>query len=174
MIGNAPDRLFIIRNEQVHPEWKKIKPQLKYIAIRSIDTLLKSQGVGDLFRLYAYAQRDNYGYNLAYIPADFTAKPTSTFDTAYMNQLFQLGYNLASAAATRGENIRRALSLTGEVRTPAPWGSRWSRQRLHLDAIRLNKDLQPAPHGPTSRGAPPGEKLRAGGCTDINNPPDYA
>ena len=91
-----PRQLFIIRNEQVHPEWKKIKPQLKYIAIRAIDTMLKSQGVGDLFRLYTYAQRDNYGYNLAYIPADFTARPTSTFDTAYMNQLFQLGYNLAS------------------------------------------------------------------------------
>jgi len=91
-----PRQLFIIRNEQVHPEWKKIKPQLKYIALRAIDTMLKSQGVGDLFRLYAYAQRDNYDYNLAYIPADFTPRPTSTFDTAYMNQLFQLGYNLAS------------------------------------------------------------------------------
>jgi hypothetical protein len=88
-------QLFIIRNEQVYPEWKKVKPQLKYIAIRAIDTLLKSQGVGDLFRLYVYAQRDKFDYNLAYIPADFTARPTSAFDTAYMNQLFQLGYDLA-------------------------------------------------------------------------------
>ena len=90
-----PRQLFIIRNEQVHPEWKNVKPQLTSIASRAIDTLLKSQGVGDLFRLYVYAQRDKYDYNLAYIPADFTARPTSTFDTAYMNQLFQLGYDLA-------------------------------------------------------------------------------
>jgi hypothetical protein len=90
-----PRKLFIIRNEQVHPEWKKVKPQLKYIAIRAIDTLLKSQGVGDLYRLYVHAQRDKFDYNLAYIPADFTARPTSAFDTAYMNQLFQLGYDLA-------------------------------------------------------------------------------
>jgi predicted acylesterase/phospholipase RssA len=94
--SQRPRQLFIIRNEQVHPEWKKVKPQLTSIASRAIDTLLKSQGVGDLFRLYVFAQRDNYDYNLAYIPADFTARPTSTFDTAYMNQLFQLGYNLAS------------------------------------------------------------------------------
>jgi hypothetical protein len=94
--GNPrPRRLFIIRNDQVHPEWKKVKPQLKHIASRGIDTLLKAQGVGDLFRLYVFAQRDKYDYNLAYIPADFTARPTSTFDTAYMNQLFQLGYDLA-------------------------------------------------------------------------------
>jgi hypothetical protein len=95
-IGNRrPRQLFIIRNEQVHPEWKKVKPQLKYISLRAIDTLLKSQGVGDLFRLYVYAQRDKFDYNLAYIPADFIARPTTAFDTAYMNQLFQLGYNLA-------------------------------------------------------------------------------
>jgi len=40
-----------MRHEQVHPEWEKVKPQLKYIATRAIDTRLKSQGVGDLFRL---------------------------------------------------------------------------------------------------------------------------
>jgi predicted acylesterase/phospholipase RssA len=90
-----PRHLFIIRNEQVHPEWKQVKPQLKHIATRAIDTLLKSQGVGDLFRLYVYAQRDTFDYNLAYIPENFTARPTSSFDTAYMNRLFQLGYDLA-------------------------------------------------------------------------------
>lgn len=93
--SRRPRRLYIIRNEQVHPEWQDVKPQLKYIAIRTIDTLLKSQGVGDLFRLYVFAQRDQFDYNLAYIPPDFTLRPTSTFDTAYMNKLFQLGYQLA-------------------------------------------------------------------------------
>ena len=93
--SRRPRKLFIIRNEQVHPEWQEVKPQLKHIAIRTIDTLLKSQGVGDLFRLYVFAQRDQFDYNLAYIPPDFTPRPTSTFDTAYMNKLFQLGYQLA-------------------------------------------------------------------------------
>ena len=93
--GQRPRQLFIIRNEQVYPEWKEVKPQLKYIATRAIDTLLKSQGVGDLFRLYVYAQRDKFDYNLAYIPANFTARPATPFDKAYMNQLFELGYDLA-------------------------------------------------------------------------------
>lgn len=93
--SGRPRRLFIIRNEQVHPEWLKVKPQLKHIAIRAIDTLLKSQGVGDLFRLYVFAQRDQFDYNLVYIQPDFTERPTSSFDTDYMNELFQKGYQLA-------------------------------------------------------------------------------
>jgi hypothetical protein len=93
--SRRPRKLFIIRNEQVHPEWQEVKPQLKHIAIRTIDTLLKTQGVGDLFRLYVFAQRDQFDYNLAYIPPDFTPRPISSFDTAYMNKLFHLGYQLA-------------------------------------------------------------------------------
>jgi predicted acylesterase/phospholipase RssA len=93
--GQRDRKVYIIRNEQVYPAYKKVKPELKSIASRAVDSLLKSQGVGDLFRLYTYAQRDNLDYNLAFIPKDFHAKPKSEFDTAYMNALFQVGYNMA-------------------------------------------------------------------------------
>jgi len=76
----------------------KSQTQLKYIAIRAIDTLLKSQGVGDLFRLYTYAQRDNYDYKPGLHPGGFHRKGASTFDTAYMNQLFQLAITWPAAA----------------------------------------------------------------------------
>ena len=94
--GSRDRRLYIIRNEQVYAEWKNVKPQLKDIASRAIDSLIKSQGIGDLYRLYTYAKRDDFDYNLAFIPRDFTAKSTSEFDTAYMNALFQVGYQMAS------------------------------------------------------------------------------
>lgn len=93
--GQRDRRLYIIRNEQVYPAWKKVKPELKDIASRAIDSLLKSQGIGDLYRLYAYAKRDDLDYNLAFIPKDFNVKPTSEFDTAYMSALFQVGYGMA-------------------------------------------------------------------------------
>jgi predicted acylesterase/phospholipase RssA len=96
-IGGQRDRkLYIIRNEQVYPQYKKVKLQLKDIASRAIDSLLKSQGIGDLYRLYTYAKRDDLDYNLAFIPKDFHGTYTTEFDTAYMNALFQVGYNLAS------------------------------------------------------------------------------
>ena len=94
--GQRDRKLYIIRNEQVYPSYKRIKPELKSIASRAVDSLLKSQGVGDLFRLYTYAKRDDLDYNLAFIPKDFTAKPASEFDNAYMKALFQVGYDMAS------------------------------------------------------------------------------
>jgi predicted acylesterase/phospholipase RssA len=93
--GQRDRKLYIIRNEQVYPEWKRVKPQLKDIAGRAIDSLIKSQGIGDLYRLYTYAQRDDLEYNLAFIPRDFKAPQSSEFDTAYMNALFQVGYQMA-------------------------------------------------------------------------------
>ncbi len=89
-------KLYIIRNEQVYPDHKYVKPHLKHIASRAIDSLIKSQGVGDLYRLYVYAHRDELDYNLAFIPRSFVAKPASEFDPAYMNALFQVGYQMAN------------------------------------------------------------------------------
>jgi predicted acylesterase/phospholipase RssA len=93
--GQRDRKLYIIRNEQVYAQYKRVKPQLKDIASRAIDSLLKSQGIGDLYRLYTYAKRDNLDYNLAFIPKDFHGTYTSEFDTAYMNALFNVGYNMA-------------------------------------------------------------------------------
>lgn len=95
--GQRRRKLYIIRNQQVYPQWKYVKPQLKYIASRGIDSLTKSQGVGDLYRIYVYTQRDGIDYNLAYIPRDFPVKPKSEFDKVYMNQLFDYAYKKAKA-----------------------------------------------------------------------------
>ena len=87
-------KLYIIRNERIYPEWKNVQPQLKYIALRSIESLTKSQGIGDLFRLYTYSMRDKIEYNLAFIPDTFTAEEKTPFDNAYMRKVFALGYSL--------------------------------------------------------------------------------
>lgn len=92
-----PRRLYIIRNEKVYPEWEDVKPTLTGMAVRSIDSLTKSQGIGDLFRLYAYAQRDDIQYNLAYIPSSFKVVEPKPFDNAYMRQVFQLGYKMGKS-----------------------------------------------------------------------------
>jgi hypothetical protein len=90
-------KLYLIRNQRIHPQWEDVKLQLQSIAARSIDGLIKSQSIGDLFRLYVYTQRDNIQYNLAYIPENFNEKPAATFDKPYMNKLFTLGYDLGKS-----------------------------------------------------------------------------
>ena len=90
-----PRKLYIIRNAQVSPEYGSVKRRLSFIGARAISSLTKNQGVGDLYRIYLLAQRDEIDYNLAFIPADFKTKRASEFDPKYMNQEFELAYNLA-------------------------------------------------------------------------------
>ena len=87
--------LYIIRNDQVKPEWDSVKPKLGNIAGRSISTLVKTHGVGDLYRIYVLALRDGLDYNLASIPIDFDAPSQGMFDMEYMQKLFNLGYEMA-------------------------------------------------------------------------------
>jgi predicted acylesterase/phospholipase RssA len=95
VIGHTPRRrLFIIRNGKVTPEYSVTRDELLPIAGRSISTLIKTQGVGDLYRLYTQAERDKLDFNLAFIPPEFTQVSQEAFDNAYMRALFDLGYEL--------------------------------------------------------------------------------
>lgn len=97
ILGIMPKRrLFVIRNSKVNPEYAPVKAGLYSISKRSFDTLIKSQGVGDLYRLYTLAQRDQMEYNLAFIPDGFNAKSDELFDLEYMRALFKSGYDLGS------------------------------------------------------------------------------
>lgn len=93
--GERPRRLFIIRNGRLRPEWQEVKPHPLAIMPRGLATLIKNQSVGDLYRLYYEAQGDGFDYHLAIIPEDFQAMRREDFDTAYMNQLFKRGYEMA-------------------------------------------------------------------------------
>jgi predicted acylesterase/phospholipase RssA len=87
-------RLFVIRNAKLSPEFKHTPDKLIPIATRSISTLIKTQGIGDLYQIHTLAKRDGADYNLAYIPTDFTLESKDAFDKEYMNVLFQRGYEL--------------------------------------------------------------------------------
>jgi len=89
-------RSYIIRNGRVGPEWKAVKPRTLSIAGRSISTLIKNQGIGDLYELYAFTKRNGVDYNLIYIPSDFSDTSTQAFDPVYMTKLYDLGYQMAS------------------------------------------------------------------------------
>lgn len=88
-------RLYLIRNSWVEPEFVAVEPRLMAIAGRSVSTLIRTQGIGDMYRLYMLAGRDGIDYNLAFIPDTFHEKPTEEFDAVYMTKLFDLGYAMA-------------------------------------------------------------------------------
>jgi hypothetical protein len=88
-------RIFVIRNSRIEPDWKTIKPKIFPILNRSISSLIRTQGIGDLYRIYLSALRDGMDYNVAFIPSDFKEEPKEEFDPEYMGKLFDLGYEMA-------------------------------------------------------------------------------
>jgi hypothetical protein len=67
------------------------------LADSSLNGLIGSQVVGDLYRIYTVAQQDGIEFNLAYIPAGYEIVAQESFDKEAMKRLFQLGYEWARA-----------------------------------------------------------------------------
>ncbi len=87
--------LYVIRNGILDPRWAEVKPKVGPVAFTSIETLIRTQGMGDLYRIYLGAKRDDLPYRLAYIPGDFDIEPKEDFDPDYMRALFDLAYELS-------------------------------------------------------------------------------
>jgi hypothetical protein len=88
-------RVYVIRNSTLAATWSTIERRTITIAGHAIDSLLHTQGIGDLYRIYATTQRDGLDFNLAYIGPDFKFEnKKENFDTLFMGALFDYGYNL--------------------------------------------------------------------------------
>ena len=88
-------KVYLLRNARLDPSWQTVDPKVTKIAGRTIGSLIRTQGIGDMYRVYIAAKRDGMDYHLAYIPDDFTDAPNEPFDREYMTRLYNLGYRLA-------------------------------------------------------------------------------
>lgn len=118
-------RLYVIRNARLDPDWAQVQRRTLSIAGRAVSSLLQTQGVGDLYRIYIAAQRDGMDYNLAFIPETFTTPLTQPFDGTYMRDLFQVGYDLGRrgypwAKVPPGWSAPQVEPPTGGVRADRP------------------------------------------------------
>lgn len=94
-LGNKRKRqLYVIRNAKTTPEYTKVKPVLASVAGKALASLTKTQGIGDLYRMYTQAQREGIDFNLISIPEDFRMKEPTPFDNAYMVALYERGYSI--------------------------------------------------------------------------------
>jgi predicted acylesterase/phospholipase RssA len=87
--------VYVIRNSQLTTKPATVKRKLLPIGERAMSSIIKNQGIGDLYRIYALTERDGVGYNAAWIPADFHEESTEEFDPKYMRKLFDRGYEMA-------------------------------------------------------------------------------
>jgi hypothetical protein len=97
VVGIDPSKyrtqIYILSNAYMSPIRQQIKDSLKDISIRFFDTLGAAANNGDIYRLYAIAQRRGLDFNLAYIPDDFKPHQKEHFDTKEMQRLFKRGYD---------------------------------------------------------------------------------
>jgi hypothetical protein len=89
-------KLFIIRNAHLAPDWETVERRLGPIIGRTVESLIRTQGLGDLVRLYLGSVRDGIEFHLASIPDDFENTSQEPFDREYMNALFELGRSMAA------------------------------------------------------------------------------
>ena len=93
---SVPRTVYVIRNGKVTPEYTAVPPGLAAVVGRSVGSLIKAQGVGDLYRMYTDATRDGIAFNAVWIPESFTLEEPSPFDPGYMRALFDLGYRMGA------------------------------------------------------------------------------
>ena len=93
--GTRERHLYVIRNARVDPDWAETERRVISIASRAISSMIHTQGVGDLYRIYLTARRDGVRFNLAYIPEDFRHPHRREFDTEFMQALYDRAYRMA-------------------------------------------------------------------------------
>jgi hypothetical protein len=90
--------VYVIRNAALAPTWQPVARRTIDIAARAIDSLITTQGFGDLYRIYATTQQDGLDFHLAYIGDDFVYKDKKEqFETAFMKALYDYGFKQGQA-----------------------------------------------------------------------------
>jgi hypothetical protein len=77
------------------PAWHEVEPSFSSILMRSMESMLLTRGFNDAVQVFVNSHGDDLGFNLARIPDDFTLGSTEFYDRAYMQGLFERGYEMA-------------------------------------------------------------------------------
>lgn len=89
--------IYVLINNKLQKPYKVVRPRVLAIAGSSISSLLGGAGAGDIYKIYAIAERDGMELNVTWIPRDFDAVSEEIFDPVYMKALYDLGYEYGLA-----------------------------------------------------------------------------
>ncbi len=125
----------IIRNSHLDPTYEAVKNRFLPILGRSIESIVRTQGIGELYRIYLQTCRDGLDFNLAYIPSDSTAESEGSVDAEYMEKLFAWP-STSPMRATLGRRRRTNLG-TGQLGAHTDRG-RVARTFIHVSWEQTN------------------------------------
>ncbi len=96
--GQGREDIYVIHNGQLVPIPEPVNRALADIAVRVIDAAGRVAAIGDLFRIYSYAQREQAGFQWVTIPRDVVMSSAEIFDPVAMQALYDLGLRMAASS----------------------------------------------------------------------------
>lgn len=87
----------ILVNNKIERDFEVVPNGIIDVATRSIASVTKAQTRSIVFSTYEFARRNQLGFNLSYIDRDYPSSNSSGFNTAYMRELYQYGYEKAAS-----------------------------------------------------------------------------
>jgi predicted acylesterase/phospholipase RssA len=87
--------VYVVRNGKLEPEPEQVRRKTLAIAGRAVSSMIKTSAASDLFRIYMFAQRDGFNFYHTGLPLDIKFESSELFDRATMNQMFEIGYQMA-------------------------------------------------------------------------------
>ncbi|MGA2892426.1 MAG: patatin-like phospholipase family protein [Xanthobacteraceae bacterium] len=91
-------QLYIVVNSGLQPEFAVVQPSTASILTQAVGMAVNVDLRVMLDRIYVAAKNGGAGFNVAAIPADFSAPSRGPFDPKYMGALFNLGFDQGKSA----------------------------------------------------------------------------
>lgn len=99
-LGVDIDRtIHVLMNNKLEKSYEPVDVGILSIAGKAVSSLIGGSGTGDVYKIYAIAQRDGIDLRLLWVPRSFDVEATEVFDTAYMTELYRLGRSLGAQGA---------------------------------------------------------------------------
>ena len=115
--GPVPGRehIYVIHNGQLRPPPSPTQRSIGGIAMRVLEVSARAGVIGDLFREYAFAQRNGSEFRWVTVAEDVDLPDAADFNPVRMRELFQIGFQ-AGQGADAWETQPPAIG--GQVTTP--------------------------------------------------------
>jgi hypothetical protein len=106
-------KVYVVINGKLAPDFEVVRASTLPIVTRSFETSVRANTRSTLLASYQFARNRNWEFNLTAVDRDYPKPAGITFDTAYMQQLFEYGYQ-------RGASGIPWLSRPSDFNLPPP------------------------------------------------------
>ena len=112
--GVGRERIFVIHNGQLLPTPEVTTRSVRGIAMRSFESAMKAALVGDLFRIYSIAVREQARFFWISIPEGVELTGDEVFDPVRMRALYDVGFDIAKTGRPWSNSPPGIGALGGE------------------------------------------------------------